>query len=191
VKKVYTVLLEVSEAKGRPLPDFCADEVIDTDVPLRGRKRDRKIMRENLLNLLAYQGKSSKDFWKLVRAWTDDKPVKPRVTLDQLHDSFKARLNPPAELPESFDANLHAIVTSLDATIPRRTTNRTKQEFFSHRITIEDIQGIKRKLQKKSFRSAVGIDDVSYAKIRTIPMRHSLHSTTPASTTSTRRRIGS
>jgi hypothetical protein len=126
-------------------------------------------MRENLLKLLACRGKSSKDFWTLVRSWTDDKPVKPRVTLDQLHDSFKARLNPPPELPDSFDANLHDMVTSLNATIPRRTSDRTDEKFFSRLITIEDIQGVKRKLQKKSFRSAVGIDEVSYAKIMTIP----------------------
>jgi hypothetical protein len=73
VEKVYTVLPEVSEAKGRPLPDVSADEVIDTDVPHRGRKREREITRK----LHAYRGKSSKDFWKLVRAWTDDKAGEP------------------------------------------------------------------------------------------------------------------
>ena len=73
------------------------------------------------MKLLACKGKSSKEFWSLVRSWTDDKPIKPRVTLEQLHDSFKARLNPPDEIPDFFDADLHAIVQSLNTTIPKRT----------------------------------------------------------------------
>ncbi|KAJ7918127.1 hypothetical protein B0H13DRAFT_1607634, partial [Mycena leptocephala] len=126
-------------------------------------------MHENLLKLLACTGKSSKDFWKLVREWTDDKPVKPRVTIEQLHDSFKARLNPPAEIPDYFDADLHRMVTALNATIPKRTTDRTAQGFFSRRITVKDIQRIKKKLRKKSLRRANGIDKITYAKIMTIP----------------------
>ncbi|KAJ7864655.1 hypothetical protein B0H13DRAFT_1574580, partial [Mycena leptocephala] len=98
-----------------------------------------------------------------------NKPTKPRVTLEQLHDSFKSRLNPPDDLPEQFDADLHEIVQKLNATIPKVTTDRTSGEFFTRRITIKDIQEIKKKLKKKSVRSAVGIDDVSYAKIMTIP----------------------
>ncbi|KAJ6511931.1 hypothetical protein C8R47DRAFT_1033774, partial [Mycena vitilis] len=126
-------------------------------------------MHENLLKLLACTGKSSKNFWKLVREWTDDKPVKPRVSIDQLHDSFKARLNPPAEIPDYFDADLHKIVTALNETIPKRTTDRTPQGFFSRPITVKDMQRIKKKLRKKSNRTSTGIDDMTYAKILTIP----------------------
>ncbi|KAJ6551324.1 hypothetical protein B0H19DRAFT_950219 [Mycena capillaripes] len=126
-------------------------------------------MHENLLKLLACTGKSSKQFWNLVRSWTDDKPVKPRVTIDQLHNSFKARLNPPAEIPDSFDGNLHEIATALNDTIPGRTQDRTPQRFFSRKITVADIQQIKKKLRKKTSRRSSGIDEVTYAKIMTIP----------------------
>ncbi|KAF8212175.1 hypothetical protein K438DRAFT_1441241, partial [Mycena galopus ATCC 62051] len=78
-------------------------------------------------------------------------------------------LNPPDVLPDNFDADLHDIVQSLNATIPRITTDRTSQMFFTRRITVTDIQDIKKKLRNKSLRSSVGIDDVSYAKILTIP----------------------
>ncbi|KAJ7915957.1 hypothetical protein B0H13DRAFT_1584298, partial [Mycena leptocephala] len=115
---------------------------------------EREIMREDLLKLIACNGKSSKPFWKLVRGWTDNKPTKPRVTLEQLHDSFKSRLNPPDDLPEQFDADLHEIVQKLNATIPKVTTDRTSGVFFTRRITIKDIQEIKKKLKKKSVRSA-------------------------------------
>ncbi|KAJ7494671.1 hypothetical protein B0H11DRAFT_1617589, partial [Mycena galericulata] len=75
-------------------------------------------------------------FWKLVRSWTDDRPTKPKVSLEQLHDSFKARLNPPDEMPDFFDADLHKIVNALNASIPNQTMDRTPQQFFSRRITV-------------------------------------------------------
>jgi hypothetical protein len=61
------------------------------------------------------------------------------------------------------------MVNALNATIPKRTTDRTPQGFFSRRITVKDIQRIKKKLRKKSLRRANGIDKITYAKIMTIP----------------------
>ncbi|KAJ7127447.1 hypothetical protein C8R43DRAFT_1074895, partial [Mycena crocata] len=119
VIKVTTLLREVPEAKDIILPEVDVEDIIDPDINHRGRRRERELMHDNLLKLLACQGKSSKDFWNLVRGWTDNKPTKPRVTIDQLHDSFKARLNPPDEFPAEFDADLHEIVNSLNNTIPK------------------------------------------------------------------------
>ncbi|KAJ6582007.1 hypothetical protein B0H19DRAFT_930253, partial [Mycena capillaripes] len=126
-------------------------------------------MHNNLLKLLACTGKSSKEFWKLVQGWTDDKLVKPQVTLDQLHDSFKARLDPPVEIPDTFDANLHKMVSLLNSTIPRCTQDRTPLGFFSQKITVKDMQRIKKKLCKKTLHRSSGIDDLTYEKIMTIP----------------------
>jgi hypothetical protein len=143
VPKVSTQLAEIPEAKATfKLPEIDIADVIDPDVPHCGRRRcsltlqwdsctnviqcrEREIMRENLLKLIACNRKSSKPFWKLVRSWTDNKPTKPRVTLEQLHDSFKSRLNPPDDLPEQFDADLHEIVQKLNDTIPKVTTDCT------------------------------------------------------------------
>ncbi|KAJ6481962.1 hypothetical protein C8R45DRAFT_1151220 [Mycena sanguinolenta] len=187
VRKVTTQLEEFPEAKeGAKLPKIDVEEVIDPDIPHRGRKRsvcfadlktsivtnknrERVLMRQNLMRLVACNGKSSKPFWDVIRGWTDNKPFRLRVTPAQLHESFKARLNPPHTLPDCFDADLDDIVRSLNASIPRVTTDRTSEKFFTRRITIKDIQEIKRKLQRKSFRSAVGIDEISYTKIITIP----------------------
>ncbi|KAF7374452.1 Reverse transcriptase domain-containing protein [Mycena sanguinolenta] len=99
----------------------------------------------------------------------DDRPVEPAVSPEQLYESFKARLNPPEHIPDHFDADLHEIMEGLANTIPSRTLDRTPQRFFSRRITIEDIISVKRKLRVKSFRSAKGVDEVSYSKIPTIP----------------------
>jgi hypothetical protein len=124
-------------------------------------------MRDNLDRLLSC--KTNKEYWTVLREWSDDRPIKPGVTPSQLHESFKARLNPPDEIPEHFDKDLHEIISGLADTIPRRTTDQTPQGFFSRWITEDDIKRIKVKLGKKSFRSAHGIDAVSYSKIMTIP----------------------
>ncbi|KAJ7835709.1 hypothetical protein B0H13DRAFT_1913466 [Mycena leptocephala] len=84
VPKVSTALREVPEAKEHELLKIDVEDVIDPDGTHRGRRRERELMHENLMKLLACRGKSGKDFWKLVRGWTDEKPVKPRVTLEQL-----------------------------------------------------------------------------------------------------------
>ncbi|KAJ7221911.1 hypothetical protein C8J57DRAFT_986482, partial [Mycena rebaudengoi] len=91
--------------------------------------RGREIIHKNLLKRLACTGKSSKPMWSLFREWTDNKPVKPRVTLEQLRDSFKARTNPLDGTQESFDADLHQLVSALCDSIPKRTTDQTPQRF--------------------------------------------------------------
>ncbi|KAJ6630226.1 hypothetical protein B0H10DRAFT_1774844, partial [Mycena sp. CBHHK59/15] len=96
-------------------------------------------------------------------------PVKPTVTPEQLHDSFKARLNPPESVPDHLDANLHKIISALVDTIPKHMQDCTPQGFFSRQITEDDIKRIKVKLRKRSYRSAQGINAVSYSRIMTIP----------------------
>ncbi|KAJ6483692.1 hypothetical protein DFH09DRAFT_1340300 [Mycena vulgaris] len=125
------------------------------------------MMCDNLTCLLSCN--TNKEYWDMLREWTDDRPVKPAVTSSQLHKSFKARLNPPDELPDHFDADLHDIISSLTDTIPQCTQDRTPEQFFTRRIAEDDIKRIKVKLRKKSYRSAQGIEAVSYSKIMTIP----------------------
>ncbi|KAJ7837114.1 hypothetical protein B0H13DRAFT_1912713 [Mycena leptocephala] len=148
-KKVSTTLCEFPHPKEREIPEIRVDEVIDPDIAHRGRKREREIMHDNLHQLLACTGKSSKQFWNLVRGWTDTKPVKPRVMIDQLHDSFKACLNPPAEIPETFDANLHEMVTAMNNSIPRRTQDRTPQGFSHGKLRSKTCSVSKRSFVKR------------------------------------------
>ncbi|KAJ7166096.1 hypothetical protein C8R46DRAFT_294118, partial [Mycena filopes] len=59
--KVSTALPEFSEPKAYDAPEIGVEEVIDTDVPHRGRRRERELLRENLLKFLAASdGPSSK-----------------------------------------------------------------------------------------------------------------------------------
>jgi hypothetical protein len=74
----------------------------------------------------------------------------------QLHESFKARLNPPEELPDHFDAELHEFITGLADTIPHRTRDRTPQGSFSRRITVEDIKKSRSNSGKSPFAAHMG-----------------------------------
>ncbi|KAJ6554688.1 hypothetical protein B0H19DRAFT_886605, partial [Mycena capillaripes] len=57
----------------------------------------------------------------------------------------------------------------LNSAILRRTHDRTPQGFLSRKICVKDMQRIKKKRRKKTNRTSWGIDDITYAKIMTIP----------------------
>ncbi|KAF8123371.1 hypothetical protein K438DRAFT_1651237, partial [Mycena galopus ATCC 62051] len=132
-QKVFTSLPEVPPPKAHDIPTLTIDEVADPEDAHRGRQREREMVQDNLNKLLACE--TNLDFWTLVRKWTDDRPVEPRVTPAELHGSFSTRLNPPDDIPDHFDAELNEIMTGLAATIPTRTQDRTPQGFFSRDIT--------------------------------------------------------
>ncbi|KAJ7631780.1 hypothetical protein B0H17DRAFT_962177, partial [Mycena rosella] len=96
-------------------------------------------------------------------------PRRALVTIDQLHNSFKAHLNPPAVMPAHFDADLHDIITLMSASIPPCTVDSTPQHCFLHPVMDEDIVRLKRKLREKGSRSASGIDLIAYSRIMKIP----------------------
>ncbi|KAJ7858593.1 hypothetical protein B0H13DRAFT_1901780 [Mycena leptocephala] len=77
IRKVSTTLHEASEPKVVVLLEIDVEEVIDPDLIHHGWKRECKMMHNNLLKLLVCTGKSSKEFWGLVRGWTEDRPFKP------------------------------------------------------------------------------------------------------------------
>jgi hypothetical protein len=76
--KVHTALSEVPETKELIMPDVSIDDIVDPDIGHRGRKRykimalifvpsdlqvsyrEREIMRENLMRLMACTGRSCK-----------------------------------------------------------------------------------------------------------------------------------
>ncbi|KAJ7195765.1 hypothetical protein GGX14DRAFT_403728 [Mycena pura] len=111
--KVFTTLPELREPKVADSPQLTIDEIVDPEDKHRGRRREREILRDNMNKLLAC--KTSREFWELLRKWTDDRPLPPGVTPADLHKSFEARLNPPEEIPHHFDAELHKIIEGLAA----------------------------------------------------------------------------
>ncbi|KAF7354570.1 Reverse transcriptase domain-containing protein [Mycena sanguinolenta] len=167
IPKVSTTIPEINEYKKRTPTEISVDEVEDPGDSHRGRRREREMLRKNLVALLGCE--TGREFWDLIRSWTDERPSRPQVSLDQLHDSFKARLNPPAVMPAHFDAELHETLALMSATIPACTIDSTPEGFFSRRVTDEDIVRLKKKLREKGTRSAHGIDLITYSRIMKIP----------------------
>ncbi|KAJ7106409.1 hypothetical protein C8R43DRAFT_823907, partial [Mycena crocata] len=118
----------------------------------RGRLRERALQKDNLQALL--NASSGAEFWKLVRGWTDAKKRSPQVTADELHDTFKARLNPPQVIPEHFDIDARRLNEILSSAIPQRTPDRTPNKIFSRPFTIQDMENIKVRIKRHEAKSA-------------------------------------
>ncbi|KAJ7168127.1 hypothetical protein C8R43DRAFT_861291, partial [Mycena crocata] len=118
----------------------------------RGRAKERELQRENLQTLLNVT--SNKDFWVLVRGWTDPKKRAARVSAEQLRKVFETRLNPPEELPPEFDREERERHQRLANAIPSWTSDTTPQKTFSRPFTITDIEEVKLHIRKHNIKSA-------------------------------------
>ena len=133
----------------------------------RGRAHARKEMWLNMRKLMSCE--SSNDFWKLVRNWTDDKIRSLPFPLDSLRSVFESCMNPPNDLPSSFDAGLYALHNLISSLIPPCTADATPNGDFSRPFLEEEIDWAKRKVRKHSLNSAKGIDGISYDRIVNFP----------------------
>ncbi|RDB24922.1 RNA-directed DNA polymerase from mobile element jockey [Hypsizygus marmoreus] len=133
----------------------------------RGRAKERAAKLQNLLNLMTHR--ANRDFWNLIRKWSDPKPRAPLVTAQQLFRVFRARINPPSHVPPTFNTRAHAAAVHLVNTIPPITVDRTAGQYFSRPFTMEELQWAKTKITKGSAKSACGADGVSYTTIARIP----------------------
>nr|GAT54355.1 predicted protein [Mycena chlorophos] len=129
--------------------------------------RERMLFLGNLKRLLGCR--SNREFWDLIRSWTDPRPVPQVLSPSAHHGSFQRRVNPPDVLPEYFNPVHYERVLEFVRSIPRRTMDRTIQRYFSEPCTEADIERVKARLRKKSPKSGKGIDAVTYAQIRSIP----------------------
>ncbi|KAK7042220.1 ribonuclease H1 [Favolaschia claudopus] len=164
--KVFTTVPEESPPK-RKLVDV-TDADLDPDPPAhRGRAAERALQRENLQTLLNVT--SNKEFWNLVRGWTDPKQRTAQVSAEELREVFESRLNPPQIVPEEFDKDERERHQNLCDMLPSSTPDTTPHRTFSRPFTIEDIEEVKLHIRKHNIRSAPGIDRVSYRKILQIP----------------------
>lgn len=110
-----------------------------------------------------------REWWEIIRGFTDSRPRDARVTAEQLRSVFHVRLNPPAAMLEHFDADLKRLRDIMSDSIPTRTTDHTPEQFFSRPFEMADIEKMKRKIKDRSSKRAHGIDHVSYKKIVSIP----------------------
>ncbi|KAF5382677.1 hypothetical protein D9615_003053 [Tricholomella constricta] len=184
VPKVSTSLPLVS-----PLPplEHLSFDVLHIDFDdnsHRGRKKERDAKMLNLRHLKACQ--TPRQFWNLIREWTDPKPRPPQVitstcqahiitytarqvTAQQLYHIFRGRLNPSQTPSTTFDPDAYATARVFNDIIPSITADRTVHAFFSRPFSASELQRAKRKLAKHPPRSACGADGVSYTTIGLIP----------------------
>ncbi|KAK6980865.1 hypothetical protein R3P38DRAFT_2425656, partial [Favolaschia claudopus] len=100
IPKVSTALPEVAPPRPRAhVEDVCDDDEPDSH---RGREKARQLELELRDSLMAC-GSDAGAFWRLVRSWTDPRPRPLEVTIEQLTETFKARMNLPEVTPASFN----------------------------------------------------------------------------------------
>ncbi|GBE82387.1 Ribonuclease H1 [Sparassis crispa] len=140
---------------------------LPTHVSHRGRTRLRHMMDCNKEKLLHCA--NDRAFWSLIRQWTNTQPRPAQVTVDQLHDVFRARMNPPEAFPVEFNDVRHVLNHCCANLLPQRTVDTTPQRFFSRAFTIDEIAHAKAHIKLHSLRSARGADRVAYITILAIP----------------------
>ena len=134
---------------------------------VRGRLRERTLQAENLSKLL--NAGSGREWWNLIRDWTDPKRRPPRVSVTQLANDFHERLNPSPELPWDVDRNVTQLRDILSGLIPQVTMDHTPQRFFSRPFLLDEVESAKRHLARRNTKGSPGLDGVSYQTVLDIP----------------------
>lgn len=133
----------------------------------RGRLRERTLQAENLTKLL--NASSGRDWWNLIRDWTDSKRRPPRVSVRLLYNNFYDRLNPSLDLPWGIDMDVRQLRDVLSGSIPPLTMDHTPQKFFSRPFHLDEVESAKRHLARRHTKASPGLDNVSYQKVLNIP----------------------
>ncbi|KAJ7922312.1 hypothetical protein B0H13DRAFT_1561445, partial [Mycena leptocephala] len=94
------------------------------------------------------------------------KPV--QVSLEELTDEFKKRMNHPEETPLSFNKEQLQKWAEEFKDMPRINEDWSPRKSFSRKLTLEDIEWGKRHIMNH-MSTASGIDDFSYGDIMEIP----------------------
>ncbi|KAF7374664.1 RNA-directed DNA polymerase from mobile element jockey [Mycena sanguinolenta] len=167
--KVVTSVLKDDLPKPKTRTNVTAAQLAIGDKPdsHRNRLTVRRLQSENLNRLL--NAETIREWWQIMRDFTDSKPRDTRVTAEQLRAAFKVRLNPPAVMPSHFDVELKRLRDLMSAAIPPSTIDHTPELFFTRAFVLADMELLKRKLRERSTKSAHGIDHCSYKKIQSIP----------------------
>jgi hypothetical protein len=104
----------------------------------------------------------------VLRGWTDPRPKPVQVSLEELTDEFKKRMNHPEETPVSFNKEQLQKWAEEFKDMPRINEDWSPRKSFSRKLTLEDIEWGKRHIMNH-MSTASGIDDFSYGDIMEIP----------------------
>ncbi|KAJ7153027.1 hypothetical protein C8R43DRAFT_885859, partial [Mycena crocata] len=168
VPKVSTALPELAEAKVAAWKSQVDD---DDELPgdpenHRGRVKIRELQRS--LRDKIFECKDAGSFWRVLRGWTDPRPKPVQVSLEELTEEFKKRMNEPEEIPASFNKERLDMSARLFEEMPRSNEDHSPKKTFSRKLTLEDIEWGKRHIMT-NLSTSTGIDDFSYGDIMEIP----------------------
>ncbi|KAJ6457443.1 hypothetical protein C8R47DRAFT_1027178, partial [Mycena vitilis] len=144
---------------------------IDDDVPddpenHRGREKVR-LLQKSLRDKI-FDCKDAGSFWRILRGWTDPRPKPIQVSLEDLTEEFKKRMNEPEEAPPSFNQDQLRTSAELFKEMPRINEDTSPRKSFSRRLTLGDIEWGKRHIMS-NLSTVSGVDDFSYGDIMEIP----------------------
>ncbi|KAJ7253308.1 hypothetical protein B0H12DRAFT_1017572, partial [Mycena haematopus] len=132
----------------------------------RGRERVRQLQKS--LRDKIFECKDAGAFWRVLRGWTDPRRKPIQVTLEELTDEFKKRMNEPEVTPPTFNKEQLRTSAELFKDMPRVNDDVSPRKSFSRRLTLADIEWGKRHIMTH-LSTASGIDDFSYGDIMEIP----------------------
>lgn len=132
----------------------------------RGRSAMRALQTGNLNSLLSCQ--SEKEFWALIKRFKNPVQRPIPVQLDDLRSTFQARMNPPAVLPDEFNAHRYRLISSLVASMPDTTVDVTPTKVFSRPWSSDEIKTAKKSIKTHNLHSAPGKDKVSNQTVLSI-----------------------
>jgi ribonuclease HI len=155
-RKVYSDLEEKSPVKpklwktGEDTPTLDKD----TDRSHRGRAKVHALqfgLRKELLSC-----KEPKEFWDWVRKRTDPRPKLAKVSVQALSDEFETRLNYPAVMPASFNAEQLAFNARMNKQLKGALSDTSPRQSYTRDITMEEIEAMKRHIKAHGIDTAMG-----------------------------------
>ncbi|KAJ7659318.1 hypothetical protein DFH06DRAFT_901579, partial [Mycena polygramma] len=114
------------------------------DDPENHRGREKVRLLQKSLRDKIFDCKDAGSFWRILRGWTDPRPKPIQVSLEDLTEEFKKRMNEPEEAPPSFNQDQLRTSAELFKEMPRINEDRSPKKSFSRRLTLGDIEWGKR-----------------------------------------------
>lgn len=120
-------------------------------------------------NKRALADATPRSYWRIIKQLRNGAEHRIPLPIEDLSVEFEKRMQAGSCNTENFDALRMELAQLRDNEIPPMTRDPSEGRCFSRPVTAEDVEQLKSGLREKSPRSAVGIDDISYQAIISIP----------------------
>ncbi|KAJ7457444.1 hypothetical protein FB451DRAFT_968242, partial [Mycena latifolia] len=146
--KVSTALPEQTTAKPSAWKDQEDEEEDLQGNPEdhRGREKVRRLQKS--LRDKIFECKDAGSFWRVLRGWTDPRPKPIWVSLEELTEEFKKRMNEPEVIPPSFNKEQLQRSAELFRDMPRTNEDLSPKKSFSRKLTLGDVEWGKKHIMK-------------------------------------------